>query len=250
MSEEAENQNMRKPSERNKVKPIPRGFIGNALAFVGHGLANILTDLTCRGLENLPQEGPYLICVNHETFVDGLLVLRFLPHEHFQRTSVIAGADLAEDYGLFGQLMLKYGQALLIDRLHGHSTASILAAVDMLNEGNILVIHPEGTRSKNGQLGKIHSGASLIAKRANVPMVPVFIDGAYEVFSRHTKYPKFRDKDGKKKIIVHFGAPIYPDNYRNTRMLSNALEQWMHEMFKHKVVPRRFGSDGYAIIDV
>lgn len=250
MSNETEGQETLKPSDRKKVEPIRRGLIGNALAFVGHGLASLLTDLTCRGLENLPQEGPYLICVNHETFVDGLLVLKFLPKEHFNRTSVIAGADLADDYGLFGRVMLKYGQALLIDRLHGHSTASILAGVDLLNEGNILMIHPEGTRSENGHLGKIHSGASLIAKRANVPMVPVFIDGAYEVFSRHTKYPKFKDKDGKKKkIVVHFGAPIHPDNYRNTRMLSNALEQWMQEMFKHKVVPRYFGPDGYAIID-
>lgn len=241
---------MLKPSERDKVKPIRRGLIGNTLAFAGNVLTRFLTDLTCRGLENLPQEGPYLICINHETFVDALLVLRFLPREHFHRTSVIAGADLAEDYGLFGQLMLKYGRALPIDRQHGHSTASIVAAVDMLNDGNILVIHPEGTRSEDGHLGKIHSGAALIAKRAHVPMVPVFIDGAYEIFSRHVKYPKFKDKDGKKKkIIVHFGAPIHPDNYRNTRMLSNALEQWMHEMFKHKVIPRHFGPDGYAIID-
>ena len=175
-------------------------------------------DASARGLENLPEDGPYLLCVNHETFVDALFVLHFLPPEHFYKTSAIAGADLKEKYGFWGQAMMQYGRAIPIDRLHGHSTASIIAAVDMLKEGNILLIHPEGTRTHTGKLGKIHSGAALIAKRADVPMCPVFIEGGYEFWNRYMKWPSFRDENGKKrKIIVHFGAPIHPQNYKTTR---------------------------------
>ena len=75
-----------------------------------------------------------------------------------------------------------------------------------------LLIHPEGTRSLDGELGELKNGAAAIAKEANVPIIPAYIKGAYEIFPAGTKMPKlFNWKKFKQyKVEVIYGEPIYP----------------------------------------
>ena len=77
-----------------------------------------------------------------------------------------------------------------------------------------LLIHPEGTRSSNGNLGELKKGAATIAKESNVPIIPAYIKGAYEVYPKGTKIPKlFNWKKLKRyNIEVIYGEPIYPNS--------------------------------------
>ena len=167
-------------------------------------------------------------------------VASFLPRAHFKRFCSLAGADLLTDYGLFGRVIMRVGRGVPIDR-HGSPLRGLQLARQQLDDGQILLIHPEGTRSLDGRLGEIQDGTAFIAKRSEVPIVPVFIDGGYEVFSRHLRWPSTRDANRRRRrIIIHYGEPLQPGDYRNTRALTVALRDWMEARFAAKEVPRSY----------
>ncbi|MDD5011996.1 MAG: lysophospholipid acyltransferase family protein, partial [Phycisphaerae bacterium] len=67
-----------------------------------------------------------------------------------------------------------------------------------------LVLYPEATRTKDGKIAEIKPGFSLLARKANVPIIPSVIDGAYEAWPRHKKLFSSR------KVYVTYGQPIPP----------------------------------------
>ncbi|MCM1168249.1 MAG: 1-acyl-sn-glycerol-3-phosphate acyltransferase, partial [Ruminococcus sp.] len=78
-------------------------------------------------------------------------------------------------------------------------THAIDSALESLDSGRIFVIFPEGTRSKTGELGKPKSGVSLIAARAHVPVVPVFV--------------KYGRKKLRRNVLVSIGETIPAENF-------------------------------------
>jgi 1-acyl-sn-glycerol-3-phosphate acyltransferase len=76
-------------------------------------------------------------------------------------------------------------------------------------------VFPEGSRSPDGNLQVIAAGAALVVKRAKVPVVPVVIDGAYEVWPRHRKLPR------RGSVRIKFGKPM-----------------WLHTMESREIVGR------------
>jgi len=78
-----------------------------------------------------------------------------------------------------------------------------------LRQGRVIGIFPEGTRSPNGKLLKAFTGVAQFALKTKTPVVPVGIIGAFEIWSRHDKFPKFR-----KKIKIKIGEPMnFPEYY-------------------------------------
>ncbi len=228
----------RRATAETPVRPVRRGISGYFLNSFGMWLTRRLVCLEGRGVENLPVSAPYILAPNHETFVDGMWVASFLPREQFRRFCSLAGSDLLTDYGLFGRIIMRVGRGVPIDR-HGSPLGGLQLARAQLEAGEILMIHPEGTRSRNGRLGRIQEGAAFIAKRCRVPIIPVFIDGGYEIFGRHSTWPTPRDENGRKRrLILTFGEALDPADYRSVRDMTTALAVWMEEKFATKEVPR------------
>ena len=77
-----------------------------------------------------------------------------------------------------------------------------------------LLIHPEGTRSYDGEIGSLKRGAASLAIEANVPIVPAYIRGAYNIYPKGKKLPKLFDWKNMKKfnVDVIYGEPIHPQN--------------------------------------
>jgi len=98
-----------------------------------------------------------------------------------------------------------------------------------VDQGYIMLVHPEGTRSSDGKLAKLQDGASYISIKSNVPMVPTYVHGGYEVFSRHMSVPKPFDwkKFKRKSITIEFGKPLLPTDYNNVSEMTEALRQWL-----------------------
>lgn len=200
-------------------------------------------DFTFEGLENLPASGSYIMVANHETIADGLLIACALTDKQLENFHALAGADLAYNYGIWGIMALHIGQAVPIDRqgnpLKGMSTAKEL----LKQENKTLLVFPEGTRSYDGHLGPIHGGAALLVRNTKLPLIPVFIDGAYEFYNRYYEFPHFKDKDGKKlQVRIQFGAPLDTSNCRRTKEITAILEKWFLTAFDAKKVPRDFDS--------
>ena len=94
--------------------------------------------------------------------------------------------------------------AFAIDR-DSADVKGVKSAIARLEAGNILLVFPEGTRTGNGSIGPMKS-VGVIAERAAVPIVPVLIQGAYEV------WPKGRLMPHLGTISLVFGRPLSPEN--------------------------------------
>ncbi|MDD2213034.1 MAG: lysophospholipid acyltransferase family protein [Oscillospiraceae bacterium] len=229
------------------IKPVERGVLGSVLNWIGMTLTHIFIHLEGHGLENIPQQTPYVLASNHETFVDGMWIGSFLPRWQFKKYSCLAAQDLLTDYGLFGKVIMKVGRGIPLNR-KGNPIRGLVTAKKQVDDGNILMVHPEGTRSHDGHLSEIQEGACYIAKKAHVPVVPVFIDGGYEIFNRYRKCPSWWDpkRHARRRLIVRFGRPLLPDDYKNAREMTQALRDWMQQAFKEKEVPRDFSMSSAA----
>jgi len=221
--------------------PIKRGFVGNLANFLGMVVTHLGIRLQAEGLENIPKQIPYVIAANHETYVDGMWIGHFLPRHHFKVMSCIAAKDLEDKHGLLGRLIVKVGRAIAVDRF-GNPVRGLIIAKKKVDEGNIMLVHPEGTRSVDGRLGEMKDGAAYIAFKSKVPLLPVFIDGGYEVFSRHMKRPHGRDPvtHKRREVILTFGKPMLPADFQNAREMTAALTEWMQSRFREKKIPRVF----------
>ena len=230
-------------------EPIERNWVGKLAYFVGTTIVRIFTKFELRGQENLPQDCAFLMAPNHETYVDGMLVAMGLPKKHFKRFTALVAKELEESSGLFGKVIVRVGRGIPIDR-KGSTTQSLKIAINQLEKDNILLVHPEGTRSADGKIGMIKEGTCFIAKKANVPVVPIFIDGGYEIFSRHMKRPRFFNGFLKRKrLIITYGKPLYPSDYKNSREMTSALSDWLHMMYDHKEIPRVYADENLEYME-
>ncbi|MDU2066516.1 MAG: lysophospholipid acyltransferase family protein [Sporomusaceae bacterium] len=150
--------------------------------------------LKVTGRKHLPQQGGYILAANHMSNWDPpVLGTAMSVRLHF-----MAKLELFQ-IPLFGAAIRSLG-AFPVKRGVADRTA-LRTAIDLLKEGKIVGIFPEGTRSKTGELQKPAAGLEMIAAKAEVPVVPAAIYGTNRMFKNLFCLPQ---------LEIHFGAPIYP----------------------------------------
>lgn len=174
-----------------------------AYAFLYHvarAFMNTFGRLEVRGLENLPQGG-FLIASNHVSFIDPPLIGCVIPREmyYFARKTLLDNAVLKR--------VLPYCNVIPVDRDGGGDVGAFKKVFSVLKEGHALILFPEGTRSKDGRLGKAQGGAGLIACKTRVPVVPVRVFGTGDVLPRGSAVPTRAD------LAVVFGKPVFPNEF-------------------------------------
>jgi len=94
-----------------------------------------------------------------------------------------------------------------------------------------MFIHPEGTRSRSGKMGEFKQGAAQLAIKSGVKIVPVCIDGAYEVYPPHRRLPRIFDWKHFKRytIKISFGKPLEVTG-KNAAELTEQLQEKIVEM--------------------
>lgn len=144
-------------------------------------LAGILFPWRVTGRENLPETGGVVICGNHTSFLDPILVI--LSATRKRQIHVIAKAELFRIPVL--NWILKGIEMIPVKR--GMSDISaVKESLRVLRNGEPLLIFPEGTRVKDGKEVDGRPGAVVMAARANVPVIPVYIEAKKRLF-RKTK---------------------------------------------------------------
>lgn len=220
-------------SEQDKY-PVKRGFIGNFFNAAGELASLIFLRFSAEGKENIPKEIPYVIAANHQTYVDGMWLAHFLPRKHFKTMCCLAASDLETDHGALGRVIMRVGQGIAVDR-YGSPVRGLIKAKKEVEKGHIMLVHPEGTRTSDGKVAELKDGAAYMAVKANVPLLPVFIEGGYDVFSRHMKKPQTWDHANhrRKKVVVHYGKPFMPADFgKDAHQLTTAITEWMLQMEK------------------
>lgn len=215
--------------------PVKRGLLGNVVYKFGILITLIFLRFEQEGKENIPKTIPYVIAANHQSYVDGMLLAHFLPRKHFRTFCCLAASDLETSHGLLGRLIMRVGQGIAVDR-YGSAVRGLIMAKKEVENGHIMLVHPEGTRSHDGKVAELKDGAAYMSIKANVPLLPVYIEGAYDVFSRHMKRPHTWDHTAhrRKKIVVHYGKPYLPSNYgKDAHKLTTDITEWMLQMEKN-----------------
>ncbi len=212
-----------------QITMYERTWWGKAVYHLAMFLTRMLVRLTYKGQENLPADGNYIIAANHQSFFDGLWLMGGVPREHFASFSCMAGADLEDDYGLLGKIMLRVGRSILVDR-NGNPIRGLIAAKRMLETGNIVMIHPEGTRTHDGKIGEMMNGAAYLALKTGVPIIPTYINGAYEIYSRYMPlpHPIHLRRMQRKPLTIEFGEPIYAGDFSTKDEVMAAVSSWLH----------------------
>ena len=163
---------------------------------------SVLYRTTWHGLENLPKEGPVIVASNHVSFFDPPLVGCSAPREfHFLARETLMGNPVSA-------WLLPRLNVIGVDREGGKDAGAVRQVMKSLKEGKVLVIFPEGTRSRDGSLQKAKAGIGLLACRTRAQILPARVFGAYEVYNRHRKIPKVRGR-----IQVVYGRCLRPDEY-------------------------------------
>ena len=221
------------PTKPDKY-PIKRGFTGNFFFGVGMLATLIFIRFKSEGKENIPKEGPYVIAANHQSYVDGMWIAYFLPRRHFKMMCCLAASDLETSHGLLGRLIMRVGRGIAVDR-YGNPVRGLIKAKKEIENGHIMLVHPEGTRSSDGMVAELKDGAAYLSIKSNTPLLPVYIEGGYQVFSRHMKFPKFWDseKHRRKEVIIHYGKPLLPVDFgKDAHQMTATVTQWMLQMEK------------------
>ena len=147
------------------------------------------------GLQNVPRTGAVILASNHQSFFDPIIVgLPVLRECHFM------ARDTLFHNRYFGAL-IRWLNAFPVKR----GTADIGAikeSLRRLKKDAPLVTFPEGTRTLDGRVLPLHPGIVGIARRARCPIVPVVVEGAYEIWPRHQTWP------GRAPLWVAFGRPV------------------------------------------
>jgi 1-acyl-sn-glycerol-3-phosphate acyltransferase len=178
-------------------------------------LIRLLLDCELEGLENLPEEGPLIAVQNHMISIDTVIGAAFIDRE-------IMGMSKVENYRnpLVSALFRAYGTFPIrrgeVDR------QALRTSLMVLKQGKVLMVAPEGTRSKTNTLQKGKDGLSYIAVKSCVPIMPIAIWGQEEFWNQLRKLRR-------TEVKLVFGRPFVLDPGPG-KLTREQLTQMTHEM--------------------
>jgi 1-acyl-sn-glycerol-3-phosphate acyltransferase len=145
--------------------------------------------------ERVPRTGPVILAANHASFIDPPLVgsgltrdINYLARESLFRFPVVGA-------------ILRSWNAVPVDR-DGGGAKGLKIILGRLLAGGGIILFPEGTRTKDGNLQPARSGIGLTVIKSNAPVVPVRVFGTFAAYGRNHKFPR------PKKVAVKYGAPM------------------------------------------
>lgn len=151
----------------------------------------------CRFLhgDRVPKTGGCILAANHASYLDPPLVGSGV----HRQVGMLARKSLFR-FPLFGA-MLRSWEAVPVDP-KGGSAAGLKGILDRVEQGGVVLIFPEGTRSPDGHVLPARSGLGLAVMKTEAPVVPVRIWGTFEAYGRHARFPK------PGKLIIKYGRPL------------------------------------------
>lgn len=178
-----------KPTKNLYEPYVTPGWFWVSLRAVARAIFFLILNVKLVGRENIPKQGPFIVASNHLDWTDIPLVPAYMK----QQVIYLAKEELHQ-----GRLrwLVRFLGAIPVKR--GEADRQLLRASDeLLKKGKVLVIFPEGTRSRIRQMAQAHAGLGMIALRSGAPVLPVAISGSEHALK------KFRPR-----ITISYGEPL------------------------------------------
>jgi 1-acyl-sn-glycerol-3-phosphate acyltransferase len=159
-------------------------------------LATTGVSVEVKGLDLLPRDRTFIFVSNHQSIYDIPVIFATLPYQ----LRIIAKESLGS-FPFLGWHLQRNGH-LLVDRRNPDRAGILRRWRALVGEGLSLIIFPEGTRSADGRVGRFKAGSFLLAVEAQLPVVPLSIDGTRRVMRKG----RLMTCPGHARLVVH--API------------------------------------------
>ncbi len=180
--------------------PHVRSFFWRGCQAICQLVCESMFELQIFGMENVPPTGGVLLVSNHQSYLDPVLLAVWLKRP----MSYLAKSELFRNPAF----------AWLIRALNAFP----------LQQGHLLAVFPEGTRSEDGELQPIQRGVALVVRRANVPIIPVVLDGSFQAWPKGSKmfhtYP----------IAVMYGPALKIEGLKGEEIVA-LIDSTFHRMF-------------------
>lgn len=169
-----------------------------------HGLVRFLTTVLLRmqtdGLKNLPRHGPFILAVNHMSYLDPVCVYAALPRDLLERTYFAGWTRILFRNALM-RLISRATRIFPVNPDHGVG-AAITLGTEVIMRGDALVLFPEGRVSGDGEMLRFQPGIALLAARSGAPIVPAHISGTFKVMPRGWRLRRLH------KVRLVIGEPL------------------------------------------
>lgn len=193
----------------SQIKAVPRWWSRTIVRCSG-------VKVRVEGMENLDPSRPYIFAANHQSqfdifALDGFLLVdfRWMAKKELFRIPIVGSA-------------MRLAGSIPIDRSHGRKAMKSLAeAAARIASGTSVVVFPEGTRTRDGQLHPFKSGAMYLAIKSGVDIVPMAIVGGFDVLAKG----RFLSKPGR--MVIKIGQPIATSAY--TQKQKQDLADLLHD---------------------
>ena len=176
----------------------------------------VMFDLKVYGRENVPDEGGALMISNHQSFLDPAL----LGVQLRRPMSYLAKSELWNN-PVFGWLITNLNAFPV--RQGAGDVGAIKETISRLQEGHLLNIYPEGSRTEDGELLPIQAGVALVVRKAKVPVIPAVVDGSFDA------WPKGRALPQSHPIRVLIGKPVMLHDLKPKEMVA-VIERLFRDM--------------------
>ncbi len=193
--------------------PEPHRRFRAIIRFLFATFARYYFSYTIEGAENIPDRGPYILVVNHASALDAAFI-GILPLKGEAR--FLAKRE-AFDEPLVGPFMQAVG-AFPVDRDTLDASAARIM-LEILKEGQILGLAPEGTRTRTGKIQEFKPGFVKLAWLARVPILPIAIVGSYGILPTPYKIPR------RAHIIIRVGQLFELKEYYGKRLNDDEMQQ-------------------------
>jgi len=183
------------------------------------------------GTDTLNQtEQPVIFASNHQSHVDTHVILATLPKKIRKQTAVAAAFDHFADHEGTSRkkrvvqfLVASLWRAFGIERIKS-PLSSIRTMQSLLARGWSIVIYPEGTRSRSGEIASFKPGLALVAKKSDRPVIPVCVLGGRTVLPEATYIPR------SGFIRVSYGEPLHFQQHESSAEFMSRVESAVREL--------------------
>jgi long-chain acyl-CoA synthetase len=156
--------------------------------------------LECHGVGFVPRSGPYILAANHVSHLDTGAIITSVG-ARARNLHVLGAKDYFFNTSLKRWLFPALFNALPLDREERMRDTLALCRM-VLDAGRALLIYPEGTRSRSGEVQPLKPGIGILGVELDVPVIPTHVKGTFQALPKGGKFPR------PSRIIVRFGAPV------------------------------------------
>lgn len=185
------------------------------LRFISRTIFKILFRYEVVGAENIPASGPVVLCANHASFIDPLLlgcstqrIVQYIMYSSYYRSAA--------------HPVFRFLRCIPVDEKGG--TAALKAGMRSLKQGACVGIFPEGRVSIDGKLQPPQGGVLFLAQRSGSPVVPVALKGNFAAFPRHAWFPRL------SKIKLIYGKPFTVDKDLTREQMAELTDKMMADL--------------------